>query len=112
MLSDIKDFVYRGLSWIVEQLVALLDLLFNAFIDLFNLLISAVGVGIGLVVSLLPVDSTCVLPDIPDVPVVGIVNFINWILPLEAMACVVGVVCFNYVLYFTVGRVLKFLQVA
>lgn len=111
LLNGIKQAFYDALDWLVGQLVLFLDYLFNLFVDLVNFLIAAVAFGIDLVVSLLPVDSACEFPVIPDVPVTGIINFINWILPVEAMACILGAVCLSYFLYFTVGRILKFLQV-
>ncbi|MBF0644878.1 hypothetical protein HTZ97_13685 [Desulfuromonas acetoxidans] len=122
LINGIKQAFYDGLDWLVQQLVFFLDFLFNLVVDLFNFLILVIATGIDLVVSLLPVDTDCaeLLMTAPDVSTYlmndavnpsSMINFINWVLPVDVMACVIGAVCTSYVLYFTVGRVLKFLQV-
>jgi hypothetical protein len=111
LLDGLKSYIYGAAGWIVKQFIALLDLLFNVFVDFLNLVISAIGFAVRGVIDLLPTDSTCNFPPIPDVPLDSMLNFINWILPVDAMACVIGVIVANYILYFTVGRILKFIQV-
>lgn len=122
LINGIKQAFYDGLDWLVHQLVLFLDFLFNLVVDLFNFLILVIATGIDLVVSLLPVDTDCaeLLMTAPDVATYltndavnpsSMINFINWVLPVDVMACVIGAVCTSYALYFTVGRVLKFLQV-
>ena len=111
MFNEIKQAFLDGLDWLVNQLVAFIDLLFNLVVDVFNFGILALAKLIEFVSGFLPGSSTYGSETIPAVPADGVVNFINWMLPVSSMAAVLAVIVLNYVLYFTVGRLLKVAQI-
>ena len=111
MFDDLIDWLNDAASWVVDQVVIVFDTLWNFFIDFINMILSAIGSTIAALIDLLPTDTAAAFTTIPDVPLDGFVNFINWVLPLDTMAALLLILVANYILYFTVGRLLKALQV-
>lgn len=112
MFNDIKQAFMDGLDWLVDQLVSFIDLLFNLAVDVINFFILGLSKCIDFVVAILPGSDTYTAQTAPAVPgAESLVNFINWFLPVSSIAAVISIIVLNYVLYFTVGRVLKVAQV-
>lgn len=112
MFAEMKQAFMDGLDWLVTQLLSFLDLLFNLAVDVINLLILGFARCVDFVVALLPGSETYAAQTAPAVPgAASLVNFINWFLPVSSMAAVISIIVLNYVLYFTLGRVLKVAQI-
>ena len=111
MFDDLINFLKDCLSWVTDQVVIVFDWLWNFLIDFVNLIIQAIGSAISGFIDLLPTDTAAAFTTVPDVPLDGFVNFINWVIPVDTLAALILILVANYILYFTVGRVLKLLQV-
>jgi len=111
MFDDLISWLNDAVSWVVDQVAIVFDTLWNFIIDFINMILSAIGGTISGLIDLLPTDTAAAFTDIPTVPLDGFVNFINWVLPMDTLAALLLILVANYILYFTIGRLLKALQV-
>ena len=100
LFSTLMSFIKSALYWFFE-------LLYNGFIDIVNLIISALAGVFTSVISLLPGSS--INFTIPSA-LQNILGYIAWFLPLSTMFASIAVFCSALLVYYGVRPILKFIQ--
>ncbi len=100
VISQLLTWLYNAFAWCLAWIK-------NILIDVINLLIQAVAMVFGTVISWLP-NSTVSL-SVPQ-SLIDLGANINWLVPVSAIVNCLTLIAVAYVAYFAVRPILKFLQ--